>query len=183
MFPGTPPRQEIGWRDDAIEKWEDTLRNHKKSTLTPVFAIREPIERMWSAFLYMPHNIHDFPTYLINRLYQPFGEGNPVMQSNYMKYIKPWEKYKPIVVELEEMKLNKNFPVLNTTKEVKFKNANMPQFPDHFRKLASDLLELELKDNFWEGDHETGFPTPEAWEILKPHNPGEIRRNNYRERA
>jgi len=184
MFPGNPSRHEIGWRDDAIAKWEEIVYSHRKSRVTPVFVIRDPIERMWSAFLYMGlPNIPDFPTYLINRLYQPYGEGNPVMESNYAKWIKPWEKFKPVVVEMEEMALNPNFGKLNATKDVKYKNAEMPDFPDHFRKLATNLLELEMEGNFWEGDHITGFPTPEAWKLLEPYNPGQIRRNTYRERA
>ena len=184
MFPGTPPRQEIGWREDAIEIWENTLRNHVKSDLIPVFVIRDPIERIWSAYLYLGlPNIRHFPDYLINRLYQPFGEGNPIMQSNYDKWIKPWEKFRPIVVELEEMKKNINYPKLNTTQEVKYKNETVPEFPDHYRKLCKELLELEYKDSFWEGDYITGVPSREAMEILKPHSPGEIRRNTYRERA
>jgi len=184
MFPGTPGRVEIGWRDDAVEQWEKIVANHVKTELIPVFVIRDPIERMWSAWTYMgTSSCPDFPTYLINRLYQPYGEGNPVMASNYWKYIRRFEKFRPIVVDMEEMAKNPNFSKLNVTKDVKFKNDVMPEFTPAYRKLAEDLFYLELKDNFWEGDYATGIPTKEALEILKPFSPGEIRRNTYRERA
>ena len=181
---GKIKRAEIGWRDDAVEKWNDIVRNFKEFDLTPVFAIREPIQRMWSAWTYFgKSHAPDFPTYLINRLYQPYGEGNPIMASNYWKYIRKFEKFNPIVLDLEAMSANPDFPKLNTTAEVKFKNDTVPEFPDHYRKLAQCLFDLELKGKFWKGDHITGTPTPDAWKFLDPYNPAEIRRNTYRDRA
>ena len=105
------------------------------------------------------------------------------MASNYAKWLKPFAKFKPMLLNVEEMSKNPNFPNANRTADVKYKNDIVPPFSDQYRKLTEDLLKLEIAGNFWEGDHETGVPTREAQEILKPFNPGEIRRNDYRERA
>lgn len=105
------------------------------------------------------------------------------MQSNYEKWLKPWKEFNPVVVELEELAKNKNFEHLNITKDTRYKNEDVPEFTKEYRQLSKDLLELELKDNFWEGDYKTGLPTMEAAEILRPFKPREIHRNNYREVA
>ena len=187
-YPDTPRRAELAWRDDGISKWTNIIRGHTfqipDGEIRPYFVTRDPIERIWSAYLFFGHQtIGDYPTYLINRLYQPYGEGNPIMQSNYEKWLKPWQEYHPKVVELEDLNKIYDFPHMNITKDTRYKNVDVPEFTEEYRQLAVDLLSLELKDLFWEGDHETGFPTPEAWEILKPFNPGKVQRNDYRQRA
>jgi len=183
-FKGQPSRNEIAWRDDAVPYFERIQANHVKSNLTPLFILRDPIERVWSAFLYMGlPNITHFPTYLVNRLYQPYGEGNPIMESNYTKWINPFKKFNPMVLDVADMMKNPDFPNANRTQDIKYKNQDVPEFPDHYRQLTKDLLQLEIAENFWEGDFATGVPTREAQEILKPFVPGEIRRNDYRERA
>lgn len=183
-YSGQPSRNEIAWRDDIIQCWTRIVANHTKSKLTPLFIIRDPIERVWSAFLYMGlPNITHFPTYLINRLYQQYGEGNPIIQSNYSKWINRFKEFNPMVVHIDEIRKNPNFFNVNRTKDVKYKNEEMPSFPDNYRKLTKELLQLEYMDNFLEGDHITGVPTKDARELLRPFNPGEIRRSDYRERA
>ena len=84
-----------------------------------------------------------------------------------------------MVVDIDEMKKNPNFFNVNRTKDVKYKNSEMPLFPDKYRKLTEELLQLEIAGNFWDGDYKTGVPTKDAMEILRPHNPGEIRRNDH----
>lgn len=180
---GQPSRNEIAWRDDAIQYWKRTVANHVKSKLTPLFIIRDPIERVWSAFLYMGlPNITHFPTYLVNRLYQSYGEGNPIIQSNYAKWIERFKEFNPMVVHIDEISKNPNFFNVNRTKDVKYKNEEIPFFPDNYRKLTKELMQLEIAGNFWEGDYKTGVPTKDAIDILRPYNPGEIRRSDYREK-
>lgn len=139
-------RGEIIWKPDGIELFE---KNGYAENYRPVIIIRDPIKRIWSDWNHLGrgYGFKTFEEYLQNKKQEGFGglgEYNPVKRSNYEKYIKRWAKYDPIVLELEEMQKNPNFPHHNKGTEYDEKYNDIPQ---HYRELCESFLMAELTDS------------------------------------
>lgn len=139
-------KDEIIWNKKGVEIFKEKYGDR----MTPVIIKREPILRMWSAYWYFeytddkPYNERfSFPEYLELEDYKyHIGEMNPVKQSNYYRWIKPWLDLDPIIFKLEDLIHNKQFPHLNQTNVVRDKIV--PIMPDRFYRLADSLLRIEL---------------------------------------
>ena len=136
-------RAEIIWRDDGIELF---VKNGYEENYRPIIIIRDPIERIWSDWNHLGQG-YGFKTFLdylrndSNKDLGGLGEYNPIKRSNYEKYIKRWQKYDPIVLDMEDMIRNPNFGHRNKGAEHNDKYLPMPE---HYRKLCRILLDLEV---------------------------------------
>jgi hypothetical protein len=133
-------RGEIIWKPDGIELFEKN--GYAEAGYRPVIIIRDPIERIWSDWNHLGrgYGFKTFEDYIYNEKQEGLGglgEYNPIERSNYEKYIKRWAKYDPLVLELEQMKLNPNFGHRNTGDE---HSDDYIEMPKHYRELCEKLL-------------------------------------------
>jgi hypothetical protein len=125
----------------------------KHGHFTPLIITRDPIERIWSAFRYFKPK-ETFKDYLLTDLEQNFGAYNPIIGSNYKRWIEPFLKYDPVIVSLEFMSKMPGFPKANVT-------PHFYDMPKEDLLLAKRLFELELKGEFW--NEEKFRPTDKAF--------------------
>ena len=135
-------RDEIIWRKDIDKEinkiWDKTIQL--------VVIMREPISACWSNYwdIYKAHkpdhtlSYEDFLTY--SEYHQDLGELNPISCYNYAKWLKPIYKYNPILLDMEEVRKNINFPHENKTK-------NIPTMPQHYKDLTRKLLDKEIEEH------------------------------------
>ena len=142
---------ENAWAQNAVETY---LEKYGHAKYQPIFITRDPIERIWSGYHYfhwdskeLPYREqYTFPEYLELKDYRyHIGELNPISQSNYSKWIRPWLKLNPIVISVEDMEENPNFPHLNKTEDIR--NIQIKPIPEEFKKLAREKLGEEIKKN------------------------------------
>lgn len=126
-------RREIACRKDAIEEFVRDFDNY-----TPVFITRNPVQRIWSAYHYLGYNTRmSFEEYLeLDEYNEIHGNMNPIRQSDYNRWIKPFNRYYPIVVELEEMCKNPNFPRLNITSP----ETGYGEIPERYKRLIETKI-------------------------------------------
>jgi len=141
---GRVRKHEIIWKKDCIPIYKAELL---RGGLRPIIMIRDPIARMWSAYHYFPGMKEKYPDpidFLSHKGYSTiYGEENPVSGSNYWKWIRQWEQFDPIVINLEDMKRNPNYPK---------KNLGVERTPDYdptptkeFIKEAKTALKIEIE--------------------------------------
>ena len=70
------------------------------------------------------------------------GEINPISGSNYAKWIKMWEPLDPIILELEELQKDTEFPHSNKTVD---ERGSKPEISDELRELTVELLDYEVR--------------------------------------
>lgn len=105
-----------------------------------------------------------------DKYYNSFGVANPIIQSNYSRWLEPWQHLNPEVVWLEEMQDNPNFPHLNETKN---ERDGYVEFPERSKNVTQELLDLDAQGRFWSNEYRTleeyrkGKPTLEALEIIE----------------
>jgi hypothetical protein len=136
-------RAEIIWKPDGLELFEKN--GYAEIGYRPVIIIRDPIQRIWSDWNHLGrgYGFKTFEDYIANQKQTDLGglgEYNPITRSNYEKFIKRWQKYNPIVLELEEMKKNPNFGHRNKGKQY---DEDYELIPTHFREMCERLLAIE----------------------------------------
>lgn len=146
-------KDEFMWRKDAVEIYK---RKYLDNAIRPVFITRDPAQRIWSHFHYFNYSVSmSFEEFLCMRGHNDvFGEENPISQSNYSKWIRPFLPYDPIVVDVDDMQENPNFPTINKTSK---EHDNYTQdIPSHFTALVNKYMEKELnfKEPCWSTDEE-----------------------------
>lgn len=137
-------RAEIIWKSDGVHLFE--INGYAELGYRPIVIIRDPIERIWSDWNHLGrgYGFKTFEEYISNRNnvgLGGLGEYNPIVRSNYEKFIKRWKKYDPIVLELEEMQKNPNFGHQNKGDLYSDDYEPMPQ---HYRELCESLLTVEV---------------------------------------
>ena len=105
-------------------RWDGPeVYKRKYSDRIPVVILRDPIERAWSDYHHrlrrdLIHSDVDYKTYC-NRSSQPFqnymiqGELNIIEISKYKQWLKNWHEVDPLVLQLEEMIGEVDFPLDN----------------------------------------------------------------------
>jgi len=152
-------KAEIAYAKDGMERFLSYF-NPDTHRIIPVFILRDPIDRMWSAYHYFDHyKTLSFSAYLKIRKYaKSWGEENPVSGSNYSKWMKPYMKYNPLILELEEMRKNPSFPKENATNVSGYSQNDMPI---ELRELAETALKIECeihKEPSWSIDEDYEMP-------------------------
>ena len=66
-----------------------------------------------------------------------FGEENPIKQSNYGYWIKKFEKFKPLIFNMDEM--SSKMKMINPTDDPNYK-----KIPNEYRQIAQQLLDKEI---------------------------------------
>lgn len=146
-FPGSEQRFEVFWKDNGPEEFFNMFWNGSKhERTTPIIITRNPIERIWSAFRYFNYR-GTFKEFLLNTEKQQFGTMNPIIGSNYSRWLPRWAKFNPLVVSLEFMRKLPDFPQENITPHY------YDQKPEDLQ-LAQRLLELEYRGEFWDEERQ-----------------------------
>lgn len=138
-------KDECVWRTDGIDIYK---RKYLERGIRPVFITRDPVKRIWSHYHYFGfHKAMEFNEFINHRGYDNtiFGEESPISQSNYTKWIKPFLPYNPIVVSLEDMRMNPNFAQINMTKDVQ--KDYKESIPDTFKELIEEKMLEEIRDH------------------------------------
>jgi len=152
-------RVETIWKDDAFDQWEELLKDHPEAI--PVIITRNPTDAMWSYYWYFKQRRKDlsFEDWLKLPLFMDRqGEpGTPAHAYNFDVWIKRWSQYNPLVVSLEEIKNEIDFPIINKTsnkperkrKHWGWKDNKWPEISPKERQIAEDAIKLEsLINNF-----------------------------------
>lgn len=128
-------KDEIIWRKDAVDIYK---RKYADYNIRPVIITRDPVKRIWSHFHYFNYSVSlSFEDFLKMRGYSIiFGEENPISQSNYTKWIEPFLPYNPVVVDVDDMQMNPNFPTLNKTSK---------EFDGYTQDIPTENVELVRK--------------------------------------
>lgn len=116
---------------------------YHKEKKRAVICIRDPVDRIWSAYHYFDtyNKKMSFEEYLFYvGCNDSFGEENPVMMSNYDKWIYRFKKYDPLIIKLEDIRKEEGFPHKNKTSE---KNSKYEKMPQYLRSMVADLVEKE----------------------------------------
>ena len=101
----------------------------------PVIITRDPVDRIWSAYHYFGYyRTMSLQEFLSHGKASETGVGinNPILQSDYTRYIKPWEKYGVITYRFEDVIKLPGFPHENSNKH--------GIIPDRYRELIHDSL-------------------------------------------
>lgn len=140
-------RDEIMWKRSGVEDYE---KIYGKLGVRPIIILRDPIEAIWSYYWYMGHGDKNNPVFMEYEEFlvapnynEQLGEENPISCYNFNKWIKRFTKFKPIIIELEEMKKNPNFPLLNPTSA----RVDMVEIPDHYKDTTRTLLDKEIEEH------------------------------------
>ncbi len=143
-------RDELIWKKSGVEEYEKMQFDN----LQTIIMIRDPVKACWSNYWYMynAENNMDYKKFLTTPSYHDqLGEENPISCYNFNKWIKRFLKFNPIIVELEHIRENSNFPTLNTTptsrpyvKETF--HGKMPEMTEEQISLTKKLLEKEIKE-------------------------------------
>jgi len=151
-------REELVWRRSGVKDFEDAYWN-KNGHFRPLIILRDPIKSCWSLYWYMFHgdlnNEQKFMTYedfLTTPKYEgAMGEKNPISCFNFNKWLKRFYKYNPIIVDMEEMIKNPDFPHDNTTLKhrpyIEKIYGKMPEMTSYQKELTKKLLEKEIQEH------------------------------------
>lgn len=109
MYPQMSPKCEWILRKDAVQLFKEYKNDWKKehdADLYPVVIVRDPIERIWSAWQTLGKLTYNKLTdYLMNDYYnKKLGEWNPIKGSNYQKYIEPFKDLGIEIYSFEHMR-------------------------------------------------------------------------------
>lgn len=130
-------RNEFIWNKRAEELYTGKyLRRNDRA----VIITRDPVDRIWSSYNYFDfiNKRMSYEEYLYHVGYHDaHGEENPVMGSNYEKWLVPFKKYNPLIINLEKISQIQGFPHQNKTID---KNENYKKIPEYLRRLTEDLL-------------------------------------------
>lgn len=174
-FAGMPSRNEIPWKYTAVAEFTTMYikRAHPDFYYQPMFIIRDPVERCWSAFMYLGRSerFETYFDYMQNQnYYNSFGVANPIIQSNYSRWLKPWQHLNPVMIWMEDMQKNPNFPHLNKTSK---ERDGYTEFPQNYKKVTQELLDLDAQGKFWTNGYRTleeykaGEPSLQALKIIE----------------
>jgi len=135
------PRFEVFWRRDGPDVFENEYGEH--DSRQPYIILRNPVDRIWSCYFYFRHNkTMKISEYLEHEAYDEFvGEENPIKQSDYTKFIELYLQFEPVILKLEDMKRNSNFPHRNKTDGQK--GLDFYPMSKHDRCIISSKLEEE----------------------------------------
>lgn len=124
-------RFDVIWLDNAVDLYKKAF-----SDWTPAIITRDPAERIWSGYHYWSyHKFMVFSEYLKINTYRPvIGHENPIIQSDYSRWIKPFLPFKPEFFIFEEMVKKPDFPHQNKT-------ANKPGLSKPWRNKINEILE------------------------------------------
>ena len=157
-------RPELIWRRSGVKDFEEQYHNYG---VKGIIITRNPVKACWSYYWYIHYGTEgtrymEYEDFLTQKIYSdPLGEKNPISCYNFEKWIKRFQKFNPIVVRLEDMIENKNFPLLNTTignrPDVKTRfDGKMPEMTEEQRTLTEKLLKKEIQDHpdpYWSVDY------------------------------
>ena len=152
-------RDELIWRRSGVKDFEGSYWNDVKGHFRPVIILRDPVKACWSLYWYMFHGDSDnerkymkYEDFLTTpKLEGAMGEKNPLSCYNFNKWLKRFYKYDPIIVDMEEMIKNTNFPHDNTTLEnrpyIEKIYGKMPEMTYEQEKLTRELLKKEVQEH------------------------------------
>lgn len=104
-----------------------------------LFIIREPIERIWSHYNYKRY-YQDGDRREIKSSFEESITKHPEMinASNYEKWLKKWESTNPVVIKLEDLEKQSDFPRKNTTKKSSLTETQKNDIINSCKKLGFD---------------------------------------------
>lgn len=109
----------------------------------PVIITRDPADRIWTAYhfwKFMDRMEFDQFLHYVDPIMNNVGCNNPIAQSDYDRYIEKWKAFDPVVVSLEQMSREKDFPHLQRTQEVK--NITIEEMPKFYRDIVKKALNI-----------------------------------------
>lgn len=128
-------RFEYAWKREGAKACEE-----KHSNKRPVIIVRNPVDRIWSAFRYFEfYKKMSLEEFLKNKVDHDgrLGTGDPIECSDYQKWIDKWMHLNPIVVKLETMIVLGNFPNENPTEG---RAGNWPTLSNEDTELITNKL-------------------------------------------
>ena len=133
-------RAELAWTDTGVAYFEKHYSQYR-----PVFITRNPADRIWSGYhyfnLYQSYTFKEILSGKISTKYDDMGMRDPIEQSDYATYIKPWEKLDPIILSMEEMADVEGFGKENITPPRHFEKRGLERkMPAELRKLVDDMV-------------------------------------------
>ena len=140
-------RPELVWRRDGVKYYKE---HYASRGCIPIMIIREPIDRIWSHFWYGHYaqrgwKLEEYLNF-VKEDDNHLGELNPVSESNYGKWIKQWSFCNPIIITLEEMKKNPDFPKDNTTANKRKLGDEMPFMCGEDRRICEKYIKRECEE-------------------------------------
>ena len=100
------------WRSNAVEFYED---HWGKNGFTPVFVKRNVFDFLLSGYNYWPEGAASGISFRDYLYYKPntfnddnWGIQNPIERSDFMRWIKPFFKYSPIIHEIEQIPIHEH---------------------------------------------------------------------------
>ncbi len=129
-------RFEYAWKRHGVKAYEE-----KHSNKRPVIIVRNPVDRILSAFRYFEfYKKMSLEEFLKDKVDHDgrLGTGDPIECSDYQKWINKWMHLDPIVVKLETMRALGNFPNENPTE------GRAGEWPT-LRKEDTELITNELQ--------------------------------------
>ena len=104
-----------------------------------LFIIREPIERIWSHYNYKRYYQKDVHDEIKCSFEETLVKHKEIIDpSNYNLWLEKWSSTKPIVVKLEDLQNQSDFPMLNTTKKSILTESQRHDIINACQKLGFD---------------------------------------------
>lgn len=125
---------------DYIKEWEKSLSDYR-----PVIVVRDPVERCWSQYWYASWSEKmSYEDFLKHDFREREDNSDPIIISDYRRWIVPWLKHNPLIYMLEYLKTLKDFPYENSTTR---KGIKYPKMIGKERELTKRFLKEEIKKN------------------------------------
>ena len=109
-----------------------------------LFVLREPIQRIWSHYNYKRY-YQKGDRKEISCTFEEALEKHPdiVDPSDYQKWLKKWDSTNPIVIKLEDLQNQSDFPMKNITEKSTLTDSQKNRIIDACKKLGFDPTQYE----------------------------------------